>query len=101
MDDLVLHGGGGLLLNGGGLVHEGGRLQCGGGCLPLLLRLLILNGGWSLVDGGGREACACEFVSGLGGGSLSRHLCACSHVDGKCIGTHSELNPQTIGACKH
>ena len=40
--------------------------------------------------------CACEFISGLSGGALSRLLCACSHVEGTCIGTHSELNARTI-----
>ncbi len=39
---------------------------------------------------------ACEFISGLWGGALSRLLCACSHVEGTCLGTHSELNPRTI-----
>ena len=42
----------------------------------------------------------CEFISGLWGGALSRLLCACSHVEGTCLGTHSELNPRTIETLK-
>ncbi len=44
--------------------------------------------------------CACEFISGLWGGALSKILYACSHVEGACIGTHSELNPQTFATYK-
>jgi hypothetical protein len=44
--------------------------------------------------------CACEFISGLWGGTLSRLLCTCSHVEGTCLGTHSELNPRTIESSK-
>ena len=46
----------------------------------------------SLGAGRSSIACACEFISGLWGGALSRLLRACSHVEGTCLGTHSELN---------
>jgi hypothetical protein len=50
----------------------------------------------SLGAGSSSITCACEFISGLWGGALSRLLCACSHVEGTYLGTHSELNPRTI-----
>ncbi len=50
----------------------------------------------SLGAGSSSIMCACELISGLWGGALSRLLCACSHVEGARLGTHSELNPRTI-----
>ena len=40
--------------------------------------------------------CACEFISGLWGGALSRRLCMCYHVEGTCLGTDSEWNPRNM-----
>ncbi len=50
----------------------------------------------SLGAGSSSIACACEFISGLWGGALSRLLCACSQVEGTCLGTYLELNPRNI-----
>ena len=50
----------------------------------------------SLGAGSSSITCACDFISGLCGGALPRLLYACSHVEGTCLGTHSELNPRTI-----
>ena len=50
----------------------------------------------SFGAGSSSIACACEFISGLWGGALSRSPGDCSHVEGTCLGTHSELNPRTI-----
>ncbi len=44
-----------------------------------------------------RITCACEFISYLWGDALARSLCACSHVEGTCLGTQSVLNARTIG----
>ncbi len=50
----------------------------------------------SVGAGSSSIMCACEFISGPWGGALSRSLCARSHVEGTCLGTHSKLNPRTI-----
>ena len=50
----------------------------------------------SLGAGSSSITCARDCISCLWGGALSRVLCACSHVEGTCLGTHSELNPITI-----
>ena len=55
----------------------------------------------SLGAGSSSIMCVCEcIISGLWGGALSRLVCACSHVAGSCLGTHSELNPRTIVTLK-
>ena len=50
----------------------------------------------SLGAGSSSIMCACELISCIWGGALSRLLCACFHVEGTCLGTHSELNSRTI-----
>ena len=50
----------------------------------------------SLGAGSSSITSACEFISGLWGGMLSRSLSACSYVEGTSLGSHSELNHRTV-----
>ena len=65
-----------------------------------ILHMLTRRTTHSIAAGSSSIACACEFISGLWGGALSRLRCACSRVEGTCLGPHSELNPRTIEPLK-
>ena len=55
----------------------------------------------SLGAGSSSIMCACDFIAGLWGGALSRRLCGCSHVEGTCLETHSEMHPEPLNLNKY